>query len=124
MTTTEASAGIGAKRLVVGAHYGVGSFLAQRLTAVILAAFTLVLIVRVFMSGAGYEGWSTLFVPVWFKLLTLVAVFALAFHAWVGVRDIWMDYVKPTWVRLTLQTLTVLWLAACALWSVQILWSV
>jgi succinate dehydrogenase / fumarate reductase membrane anchor subunit len=40
------------------------------------------------------------------------------------VRDIWMDYVKPTSIRVTLQTLTVLWLVFCAVWSVQILWRV
>jgi len=118
------SSGIGAKRLVVGAHYGVGSFLLQRLTAVILTVFVLLLIVRVSMGDSGYEGWFALFAPLWFKLLTLVALFALAYHAWVGMRDIWMDYVKPTWVRLTLQTLTVLWLAGCALWAVEILWKV
>ncbi len=52
----------------------------------------------------------------------LVALLALFYHAWVGVRDIWMDYIKPTWVRLSLQTLTVLWLVGCAVWAVQVLW--
>ena len=60
----------------------------------------------------------------WMKVLTLVALLALLYHAWIGVKDIWLDYVKPVWVRLTLQTLTVLWLLACAVWSVQILWRV
>jgi succinate dehydrogenase / fumarate reductase membrane anchor subunit len=32
--------------------------------------------------------------------------------------------VKPTGVRLGLQVLTVLWLAFCAVWAVQILWRV
>ena len=119
------SAGIGTKRLVVGAHFGVGSYLLQRLTAVILVAFVAILAVRLLTAGSlGYVGWASIFVPIWMKVLTLVAIFALLYHAWIGVKDIWMDYVKPVWVRLTLQTLTALWLLACAVWSVQILWRV
>jgi succinate dehydrogenase / fumarate reductase membrane anchor subunit len=110
---------------VVGAHYGVGGFLGQRLTAVILAAFTFILAARMALTtGSGYELWAGLFVPLWMKVLTLIALASLYYHAWIGMRDIWMDYVKPTWVRLSLQTLTVLWLTACAVWSVQILWRV
>jgi len=125
MSSTPSSAGIGSKRLVVGAHYGVGNFLLQRLTAVVLTVFTLYLALRlVFGSALGYDGWAGMFVPLPMKIVTLVALLALFYHAWIGVRDIWMDYVKPTWVRLSLQTLTVLWLLFCAVWSVQILWRV
>ena len=49
---------------------------------------------------------------------------SLYYHAWVGVRDIWMDYVKPVAIRLLLQALTILWLVGCAGWTVQILWRV
>ena len=62
--------------------------------------------------------------PLWMKLITLVALFSLLYHAWIGVRNIWMDYITPLWARLSLQTITVLWLIACAVWSVQILWRV
>ena len=119
------SAGIGARRLVVGAHYGVGNFLLQRLTALILVAFFALLGVRLLLAGPlDYVAWASIFVPMWMKVLTLVAMLALLYHAWIGVKDIWLDYVKPVWMRLTLQTLTALWLLACAVWSVQILWRV
>lgn len=116
---------IGQRRLVVGAHYGMRDWLAQRLTAILMAVFTVVLLVS-FLTGQnfGYEGWAGLFSRQWFKLFAMVTFFALFYHAWVGVRDIWMDYVKPVGIRLTLQTLTVFWLLACAAWTVQILWSV
>jgi succinate dehydrogenase / fumarate reductase membrane anchor subunit len=125
MAVSPSPAGIGSKRLVVGAHYGVGNFLLQRLTAVVLTAFTLFLALRLVLGGRlGYDGWAALFVPLWMKIVTLVALLALFYHAWIGVRDIWMDYVKPTGIRLALQMLTVLWLVFCAVWSVQILWRV
>ena len=125
MASATPPAGIGPKRLVVGAHFGVGNFLLQRLTALILVVYFVILGVRLLAGGAiDYVAWATIFVPVWMKVLTVVSILALLYHAWIGVKDIWMDYVKPVWVRLTLQTLTVLWLLACAVWSVQILWRV
>jgi succinate dehydrogenase / fumarate reductase membrane anchor subunit len=116
---------IGPKRLVVGAHYGVRDWLAQRVTAVVMAIYTIVLLVS-FLTAQNftYEGWAGLFAQQWFKLFSLVTFLALYYHAWVGMRDIWMDYVKPVGMRLTLQIATVLWLLACAAWTVQILWSV
>ncbi len=125
MADTPVPAGIGSKRLVVGAHYGVGGYLMQRLTAVVLTAYVVLLVIRILAAGdLDYDSWAALFVPLWMKVVTLVALLALLYHAWIGVRDIWMDYVKPTWIRVSLQTLTVLWLACCAVWSVQILWRV
>jgi succinate dehydrogenase / fumarate reductase membrane anchor subunit len=116
---------IGQRRLVVGAHYGVRDWLAQRVTAIVMAIFTVVLLVS-FLTGQNfsYEGWAGLFFRQWFKLFTLVTFLGLFYHVWVGIRDIWMDYVKPVGIRLTLQIATVLWLLACAAWTVQILWSV
>ena len=114
---------IGPHRLVVGAHYGFRDWLAQRITAIVMAVYTLVLLVALLgASEISYAGWAGLFGQQWFKLLTFVALLSLFYHAWVGVRDIWMDYIKPVSVRLTLQVLTILWLLACVGWSAQILW--
>ncbi|MFC0252880.1 succinate dehydrogenase, hydrophobic membrane anchor protein [Massilia consociata] len=116
---------IGPRRLVVGAHYGVKDWLAQRVTAIVMAVFTVVLLVA-FLTGQNftYEGWAGLFAKQWFKLFALVTFLGLFYHAWVGVRDIWMDYVKSAGLRLMLQLATIFWLLACAAWTVQILWSV
>lgn len=117
--------GIGVGRLVVGAHYGLSGYLLQRLTAVILTVYVLFLIaVLLFTRDLSYYGWASMFAPLWMKVVSLIAIAALLYHAWIGVKDIWMDYVKHTGVRLGLQTLTVLWLLFCAVWSVQILWRV
>jgi succinate dehydrogenase / fumarate reductase membrane anchor subunit len=116
---------IGSKRLVVGAHYGLRDWLGQRLTAVVMTAYTAYLLVALLLAGeTGYVGWAGLFAPLWMKVATLIVLFALLYHAWIGVRDIFMDYLKPLWVRLAAQVLAVLWLLFCAVWSVQILWSV
>lgn len=113
----------GSKRIVVGAHYGLRDWLSQRVTAALMAVFTIVLIAQVlFGASMGYDRWAAIFSSQWMKVLTFVVIVSLAWHAWVGVRDIWMDYVKPVGVRLLLQVLTISWLVGCAGWAIQVLW--
>ena len=113
----------GAKRIVVGAHYGLRDWLSQRVTAVLMALFTMVLLVQLLLPGPlGYDRWAGIFAAQWMKVLTFVVIVSLSWHAWVGVRDIWMDYVKPVGVRLALQVFTIVWLVGCAGWAVQVLW--
>jgi succinate dehydrogenase / fumarate reductase membrane anchor subunit len=116
---------IGSKRLVVGAHYGLRDWLGQRVSAVVLAVYSIGLALYVlFSADLGYDTWARLFAAPWMKVATLLALASLFYHAWIGMRDIWMDYVKPVSVRLVLQVLTILYLLACAVWSVQVLWSI
>lgn len=117
--------GIGPRRLVVGAHYGVRDWLAQRLTAIVMAIYTVILLLEfLFASRFSYEGWAGLFAQQWFKIATFVTILSLLYHAWVGMRNVWMDYVKPVGIKLVLDTATILWLVGCAGYAAQILWRV
>ena len=118
------SVNYGSKRVVVGAHYGLRDWLAQRVTAALMALFTLILVLQViFTQGAiGYDQWAGIFAAQWMKALTFAVVVALIYHVWVGIRDVWMDYVKPVAVRLVLQVFTIVWLLACGGWAIQVLW--
>jgi succinate dehydrogenase / fumarate reductase, membrane anchor subunit len=113
----------GSRRLVVGAHYGWRDWLAQRITAALMALFTLAVLLQLLLSGeAGYDRWAGIFAAQWMKVFTFVVIVALAWHAWVGMRDVWMDYVKPVFVRIVLDVATLAWLVGCAGWAVQVLW--
>ena len=113
----------GSKRLVVGAHYGFKDWLSQRVTGVLMALFTLIVLVQVLLPGPlDYYKWAGIFSRQWMKVLTFVVIVSLLYHAWVGMRDIWMDYVKPVGLRLALQVFTIVWLVGCAGWAVQVLW--
>jgi succinate dehydrogenase / fumarate reductase membrane anchor subunit len=114
----------GSKRVVAGAHYGIRDWMAQRVTAVVLALFTLIVLVQVLFSKGplGYDHWAGIFAAQWMKTLTFVVIVALHYHAWIGMRDIWMDYVKPVGLRLALHAFSVAWLLGCAGWAVQVLW--
>jgi succinate dehydrogenase / fumarate reductase, membrane anchor subunit len=117
------SVNYGSRRTVVGAHYGMRDWLSQRVTAVLMALFTVVVLVQVlFTSGPiGYDQWAGIFAAQWMKVLTFAVIVALAWHVWVGVRDVLMDYVKPVGTRLALQMFTIVWLVGCAGWAVQVL---
>ncbi|HYD96877.1 MAG TPA: succinate dehydrogenase, hydrophobic membrane anchor protein [Noviherbaspirillum sp.] len=115
---------IGPKRLVVGAHYGMRDWLAQRITAVVMALYTVILLLA-FLTGntSSYETWAGLFSNQWFKIATFVTFLSLFYHAWVGMRDVWMDYVTVSvGLRLVFQVATILWLIGCAGWAAQIIW--
>lgn len=109
-------------RVVVGAHYGLKDWLAQRVTAGIMAAYTLMIAVMLPFSGEGYEGWRDLMANGFVRFVTFLFIVSLCYHAWVGIRDIWMDYIKPTAIRLSLHVLTAMVLVGCAGWAAQIIW--
>jgi len=117
------STSFGSRRLVVGAHYGLRDWLAQRVTSLLMALFTLAVVVQVLMPGPlDYVRWSGIFAQQWMKVLTFVTAVALLYHVWVGMRDIWMDYIKPVGLRLALDIFTIAWLVGCAGWAIQVLW--
>ena len=113
------------KRDVIGAHYGLRDWLAQRVTAVIMILYTLLALgVLAWHGGLDHAAWRALFAHDGFRVATFVFVVALLYHAWVGMRNISMDYVKPLAVRLSLQAAIVAALVAYAGWTIGILWGV
>ena len=114
----------GTKRVVVGAHYGLRDWLSQRITGGLMALFTIILLAQVlFTSGPiGYDKWAGIFSSQWMKVLTFAVIVSLLYHVWVGMRDIWMDYVQPVAIRLACQIFTIVWLVGCAGWAIQVLW--
>jgi succinate dehydrogenase / fumarate reductase membrane anchor subunit len=110
-------------RIVVGAHYGLKDWLVQRVTAVIMAVYS-VLIVAVLcaVKPSSFEAWQGVFANGLIKFLTFLFFVSLFYHAWIGVRDIWMDYVKPVGLRLTLHVLTATVLVGYTAWAAAILW--
>lgn len=119
------SVNYGSKRIVAGAHYGLRDWLAQRVSAGIMALFTVLVLAQVLFSSGpiGYDKWAGIFSSQWMKVLTFSVIVALLYHVWVGMRDIWMDYVTDSlWLRLLLQIFTLVWLIGCAGWGVQVLW--
>jgi succinate dehydrogenase / fumarate reductase membrane anchor subunit len=98
-------------------------WLIQRLTAVVMAVYTLLFLgIALWNGGIGYPLWTQLFAHDGFRLASFLFMVALLYHAWIGVRDILMDYIKPVGVRLLLETMTVVVLVAYLGWTIRLLW--
>jgi succinate dehydrogenase / fumarate reductase membrane anchor subunit len=111
------------RKHLVGAHYGLADWLAQRITAVVMLVYTLLLLgIVLWNGGLDHAGLLALFASQLFRIASFLFMVALVYHAWVGMRNIAMDYVKPTAVRLALQSSIVAALIAYLGWTIGILW--
>jgi succinate dehydrogenase / fumarate reductase membrane anchor subunit len=112
------------RRQLVGARYGLTDWLIQRLSAGVMVAYTLlVLAVLLWNGGIDYPLWRALLAHGAFKLASFLFMVALLYHAWLGMRDIYMDYLKPAGVRLLFEAVTVVVLVGYLGWTIQILWA-
>lgn len=110
-------------RIVTGAHYGLRDWLVQRVTAAVMAVYVLALAAWwLTQADFGYDTWAGLFAGNGMRTFTLLFLLSLFYHAWIGVRDIVMDYVKPAGIRLTIHVLVILLLLLYTIWAMQILW--
>ena len=105
--------------------HGFSDWAWQRATAIFMAIYSLLLGLRFFVDApsAGYQGWTAWFAPWSFRALTLLFLFALIYHAWLGVKEILMDYVHNLSLRAKLQAIFGAALVGDALWATYILWS-
>lgn len=111
------------KRIVVGAHYGLRDWIGQRASAVVMAVYTLIFAVQAAsLPALDAASWRGLFAGGFMRFATFLFFVSLFYHAWVGVRDIFMDYIKPTGVRLALHVIVILLLIGYMGWTAQVLW--
>jgi len=112
-----------AHRVLTGSRNGLSDWLAQRVTAAIMAVYTVIVLI-VLLGGPpiSYAVWQDLFTQGWMRVATLLFAASLCWHVWVGVRNILMDYAKPEGLRLALQVMTLLTIAAYLGWTLHILW--
>ncbi len=110
-------------RIVTGAHYGLRDWLVQRVTAGVMVLYVLGLAGWALWQPAfGYDIWTELFSGDLMRSFSLLFLLSLFYHAWIGVRDIVMDYVKLASIRLLIHVLVILALIMYVIWAVQILW--
>lgn len=112
-------------RVVVGAHYGLRDWVVQRISAVFMALYLLGF--GAYLLGLpelSYESWKLLFSGMLMRSFSLLFLLCLFYHAWIGVRDIVMDYIKLPVLRLALHVMVIFSLLLYTIWSVQILWGI
>ena len=104
---------------------GVRDWVLQRVTAVYLAVYLVLLgILLIKHSPLSLNEWQAIFLPVWFKIVSVIAFLSVVIHAWVGVWTIFTDYVHPWKLRFVLLSVVMLLLIAYFVWFIQIMWGV
>ena len=109
-------------RTPVGAHYGMRQWLLQRMTALVMAIYTIGFAAALlWQAPASHADWRAFFAGGFMRVATMLFFAALLYHAWIGMRDIFMDYVKPAGLRLALQAAVAVALVGYLVWSAAIL---
>jgi len=111
---------------------GLYDWMAQRVSAVVLAAYFLFLLGFVVLHpGLTYEDWNGLFSQNWMRIFSLLALLSILVHAWVGMWTITTDYLTQmaigrwaTGVRFLVQALCGVLQFVMFVWGVQILWGI
>jgi succinate dehydrogenase / fumarate reductase membrane anchor subunit len=119
-------------RRIGGARRGLDMWLIQRASAIYMALFLPFFAIYTLSSsgsgaGSAYDAWRALFLPLGMKVAVLLCVLALLLHAWIGLREIFIDYLhcpRCLALRLFLYFAFATLYLACLVWTVDILWSV
>jgi succinate dehydrogenase / fumarate reductase membrane anchor subunit len=102
---------------------GMRDWLIQRATAVWLGLFCIYFIYFFAThSPVQYSDWNALFKLPLMKVATIVSVFALVLHAWVGLWTVLTDYVHHTFVRMIFSAAILTVLFGYLIWTLMILW--
>lgn len=104
---------------------GMRTWLLQRLTAIYMLLYGIGFGIYVARQPVvDHVSWQALFMHPIANIVTLIFFFSILYHAWVGVRDILIDYIKWSPLRFMLWTMATTLLIAMGIWVTMILYSV
>lgn len=101
---------------------GFQAWLLQRLSAVYMALFIVAIFLWSLSGEVGYTSWKTGFENTWIKLAVVLFGLSLLLHAWIGIRDVIVDYIHPLGLKLFIMTFLAFYLLANGFWLLSILW--
>ena len=101
---------------------GMHAWLIQRFSGIYIGIFSIILALTLWQSAPqDYQQWSQLFSNAWLQLGMSLFVVALLFHAWIGMRDVIIDYIHPVWIKMLVMTGIILMLVASGFWFLKAL---
>ncbi|MGB5277869.1 MAG: succinate dehydrogenase, hydrophobic membrane anchor protein [Gammaproteobacteria bacterium] len=102
--------------------HGLRPWLIQRISAVYILFFVVYIALNIVTaSDVGFQQWRDWIFHPFNTIAAGLFVIALLMHTWVGIRDIILDYVHNTLVRMLALTLVIVVLAGSGLWCAKIL---
>jgi succinate dehydrogenase / fumarate reductase membrane anchor subunit len=104
------------------ASLGLKAWLIQRVTAVYLAIFfPFAAIKLIWLTPHNYEQWIAWVAHPFVNAALALFILSLLLHAWIGLRDVVMDYVKSAALRAGLFTMLIIFLSGCGMWALRLL---
>ncbi|MCG6965998.1 MAG: succinate dehydrogenase, hydrophobic membrane anchor protein [Chromatiaceae bacterium] len=101
---------------------GLKAWAIQRLTAIYIGLFALYLVaVLLFAAPVDFVAWKEWIGGPLVSVMLLLFIVSVLMHAWIGVRDILIDYVHPIAIRASLLGLVAMALVGMGLWAAQAL---
>ena len=101
---------------------GLRAWMLQRVSAVVLAlGFAAALFAWVMQRPVSYEAWRSWIAHPAVNIACVLFFIALVIHAWVGVRDVVIDYVRSTGARFVVLVSVAVSLLAMLVWAIRIL---
>ncbi|MFA9486764.1 succinate dehydrogenase, hydrophobic membrane anchor protein [Moraxella haemolytica] len=101
---------------------GSRDWILQRISAVVLAVYAVVVVGFFLFNQVDYTAWHGFMTSLPMKLFSLVTILSLVFHAWVGMWTVFTDYVKSSGLRLVLQAAVIVAVLVYLFWGVMIFW--
>ncbi|NWN90701.1 succinate dehydrogenase, hydrophobic membrane anchor protein [Marinobacter adhaerens] len=101
---------------------GIQDWILQRVSAYVLAFYTLFMLGFFMTNDVDYQSWSALFDQGWFRIFSLLALLSIAAHAWVGLWTVSTDYMQSAMQRFLFQAAFILVIFVYVVWGVQIIW--
>ena len=105
-----------------GTTDGLRAWLLQRVTAVYLAGFFIYLLLHFTLNPSpDYAAWRTWLSQPPVAIAFAGFVLALLVHAWVGLRDVVLNYLHHLGLRILTLTVIAFVLIACGFWAMRVL---
>lgn len=101
---------------------GMRAWLVQRVSAAVLAiCFAALLIAWLTHRPVSYDMWHGMLSHPFVNIAAMLFFIALVLHAWVGMRDVALDYIHSTGWRLAALVVVVLTLLVTLVWALRVL---
>jgi succinate dehydrogenase / fumarate reductase, membrane anchor subunit len=108
--------------LLTKKYPGMRQWLSQRISAVYLAIYSVLFLVLLLIEmPSNYEAWVLFFTPYWWRTMTALFFASLTMHAWLGVSNVFKDYIFNLTLRSYLQLLAEMMLIVDLIWAILII---
>lgn len=102
---------------------GIHDWLLLRAAAMVMTLYVIYILGFLVMSGTlTYDVWRGFFASSFTKVFTLLTLFSILVHGWIGMWQVLTDYIKPLALRMMLQLVIVVALLVYAIYGTVVVW--